>query len=95
MDVDSIWDAGRVTRMVRLIRFVRALKIFIMIRRYFARKIDDGGKERSIAPSSIGNSLNDRISLLVGQWDVVLGDDVTGGILGDDDDDGGVITQSR
>ena len=52
--------------MIRLIRFVRALKIFIMIHRFFARRIDDGGKERSIAPSTIGNSLNDRISLLVG-----------------------------
>lgn len=56
---------GRVTRMVRLIRFVRALKFFIMIRRYFARKVKDDGKEPSIAPTSLGNSLNDRISLLV------------------------------
>lgn len=58
-------DAGRVTRLVRLVRFVRALKIFMMVRRYFARKVDVDVKDKSMAPSSIGSALADRISILV------------------------------
>eukprot|EP00803_Ostreobium_quekettii_P008652 evm.model.scf_627.3 EVM.evm.TU.scf_627.3 scf_627:40476-44371(+) len=57
--------AGRVTRLVRLVRFVRALKIFMMIRRYFARKVESDTTEKSMAPSSIGSHLADKISTLV------------------------------
>ncbi|GMH46197.1 hypothetical protein BSKO_14165 [Bryopsis sp. KO-2023] len=57
--------AGRVTRLLRLIRFIRALKMFMMIRRYFARKVDSNERPESMAPSSMGNTLADRISVLV------------------------------
>lgn len=56
---------GRVTRLIRLMRFVRALKIFMLMRRYFARKVDSNEKQESMAPSSMGNTLADKISVLV------------------------------
>lgn len=37
----------------------------MMIRRYFARKVDSNERTESLAPSSMGNTLADRISVLV------------------------------
>lgn len=37
----------------------------MLVRRYFARKVDNNEKQESLAPSSMGNTLADKISVLV------------------------------